>query len=649
VTLRGAKSFAALLTLCFLLTGISLIWMDPNHINGDTLNYLAIANYYLYSPVVHVRDAFTVGPVIPALIAATKFVALKFVPWSPDVDIAVLKGLSFFCYVAMTLSAFRVMTRHIERKQAFLALFCLFGILGCVKDTLSLNGEMVASAALSVLMVVLQQQHRSPLRYVAAALLSIFVIYTKIQAIPLLFLLLVSESNSRRELAIILLYVFSATIIAEAFLYLNGVGLVNSFIYMYVYLSSGSVAGSISVGKSAGFYSGLAKYFQNLTWLLERTTADFAFVYIILALLLLGRVAPRKNLFSDWKVWLGVTIFTILAPGRDFEHYLMFLLPFAFRFAGPAVAGVRSTALSPAQWRYCQEGMAIILFLELAAAVPDLNPGDWNWAGAFPRVAIDQSVEGVRAMIKRNPGTVFVNGWDDRMYSFLNTYNTWGDLPLVTFGIISEQEYVNRMIGNRFDYLVDVTGYSGVLRDKRYALSSQGMEAAVVGRYYDLAFEKGGLVLYRRKTGQLPPYIPLGNPQRMTLSLVSSSLGCKDCFPDYPGIRKLPGEDKFGTYGKQGDPATGDFIVSYIPQGSVSEIKYTVGPNTGGLGIDIYNDCADGSRIKRSVYLEYAKVYAENDAYFSNAVCNTRRVELHFMDNGPGRRQWLGLLGVDGY
>ena len=647
---QSAKIVVYLLLLCLLQIGISLIWMDPNHINGDTFYYVSIANYYLYAPVVHIRDAFTVGPIIPAVIAATKFVALKFVRWSPDVDIAVLKALSFSCYVVMVLSAYRLVVHHVDRKKTTIVLFFLFGLLGCVTDTLSLNGELVAVATLSVLMVVLLQQQRSPLRYLAIAILSTIVIYTKIQAGPLLFLLLASESNSRKELATIMLYTGSVTLCAEAFLYLNGVGLVKSFMYMYVYLSKGGVVESVSIDAHLSLYSRCLKYLEDLDWQLKKAIVDFSFIFILVGLLLFGKVGPRKNLLSDWKVWLGVSVFTVVAPGRHFEHYLMFMLPFTFRFAGPAVAGVHSAPLSPNAWRYFQEGMAVFLLVELAAAVPNLNPYSWKWASAFPAFVIGKGAAGMQAIITHNPGTAFVNGWDYRMYSYTNTYSTWGELPLVWLGVLDEREYVNNLIKNRFDYLIDVIDYSGSIRIKKYALSSQGIEAAVVARYYDLAYEKDKLRLYRRKTGQHPPYVALGIPQRITLSLVSSTLGCKDCFPDYPGISSLPGEDKFGTYTrKKGQPTTGEFVVSYVPQGTINQIKYAVGLSPESLGIDIYNDCVDGRRIKRSVDMERARFDVENDAYFDNDVCSTRLVELHFTDAGTGLGQWLGLLGVDGY
>ena len=541
------------------------------------------------------------------------------------------------------------MIRHIDQKMAFVVLFFLLGLLRCSQDTLSLNGELVAVALLSVLMVVLLQEQRGAGRRVGIAILSVAIIYTKIQAIPLLFLLLASESSHRKELVAILLYVFSAMVAAEVLLYLNGAGLVKNLIYMYVYISTGGFAEAVSPGSSGGLLSRVLSFPGHIGWALGKMARDFSFIYVTVFLILVGKTGTRKNLLSDWKVWLGVTAFTIFAPDRAYEHYFIFLLPFVFRFAGPAIAGVGAAVAGPKEWRFFQAGMAIFLLLELVFSVPGVNPYSWNWDKAFPPFTMSQNMDDVRAIIRRNPGTVLVNGWDYQIDSYLDTYSTWGELPLVMAGAVPEWDYANNLITSKFDYLIDVTDYSGIIRGPEYGLSSQGMEGVFIARYYDLVYDQQGLRLYRRKTGQLPAYVPLRRPQRVPLTLVSSTLGCKDCFPDYTGVRRLPDTDKFGTFYGQGLGVAGDFVVNYIPEGSVSRIKYMVGQNSQDLGIDIYNECADGRTIKRSIDMTNARYDAVNDAYFENGICNTRRIDLHFIDKGLDWQQWVGLLGVDGY
>ena len=62
-------------------------------------------------------------------------------------------------------------------------------------DAFSLNGELVCVAMLAVLHYSLQDTTLSSVKLILLAVLSTVIICTKMQAIPLLFLILVSETS----------------------------------------------------------------------------------------------------------------------------------------------------------------------------------------------------------------------------------------------------------------------------------------------------------------------------------------------------------------------------------------------------------------------------------------------------------------------
>jgi hypothetical protein len=68
--------------ICTFLLGTKIFLLHPNHINPDPYAYVAIANYYLYTPSPQLRDAYTVGPVIPGLFFLIKKISISFLGYS---------------------------------------------------------------------------------------------------------------------------------------------------------------------------------------------------------------------------------------------------------------------------------------------------------------------------------------------------------------------------------------------------------------------------------------------------------------------------------------------------------------------------------------------------------------------------------------
>ena len=140
------------------------------------------------------------------------------------------------------------------------------------------------------------------------------------------------------------------------------------------------------------------------------------------------------------------------------------------------------------------------------SALPDLNQLRGNWAGAFPKSSFGNEVDDVRDIVKNEPGKIFIHGWDYRLNSYLNVYSSKMEFPLLTVGEINEREYLNNLISGEFDYIIDIINYTGYARDWKYSLSGRNIFGAIVARYYDLVYQKGGLQLYKKKSEAFPIY-----------------------------------------------------------------------------------------------------------------------------------------------
>jgi len=195
--------------LCLAFIGVPLAWLNPVEINPDPYFHIQLANYYLFSGHSDVRDALTTGPLIPALYALIKWIGLHFIAWTVDYDIFLLKGLSFVCFFIISIIFAAVNVKEVGRQYTLILLAIFLGLMQVSMDALSPNGELVAVTLLIMLFHLLSTDDHSFVRVFIAALLTISIIYTKLQAIPLLLLILGYGFWGKRELKFFLITVAS--------------------------------------------------------------------------------------------------------------------------------------------------------------------------------------------------------------------------------------------------------------------------------------------------------------------------------------------------------------------------------------------------------------------------------------------------------
>jgi hypothetical protein len=496
---KNAKIYILALIVCFFMVGIPLIWMHPIYINPDSYLYISIADYYLFSNGADIRDAFTVGPVIPFILAIAKFATMKFVAWSTDENIVLLKSLAFFCYVVIFASAYKLIIEFIDDEKTFIALFFLFSLLPIIMDTLSLNGELVSVALISVLMVLFKNRDKNIAWHASISFFSILIIYTKLQAVPILLLLILAESRNKNEFIKTSSCIFSGFLIAEIFLYANGSGVVRNLALLYNYVSQETPSLSGPTIASGNMYAAIRKYFVHIDWIIKNLLVTFPILFFIISSLAFENKKTNGNYFASWKIWICVTFLIIVLPQRQFEHYLILAIPFIIKFTGPAILSIKGDASDLKRGYFIYLFLLFLLAIRVFTTLPDLNQLRQNWGGAFPKSLFGNEVDEVRDIIKNNPGKTYIHGWDYRLNSYLNVYSSKVELPLLIVGAINEREYLDNLISNNFDYVIDIINYTGNTRDWKYSLSGQNIFGAVMDQYYDLVYQKGGLQLYKKK------------------------------------------------------------------------------------------------------------------------------------------------------
>lgn len=496
---RNTKIYIQALIACLFLVGIPLIWLSPDEINPDSHQYISIADYYLYSSNTDIRDALTVGPVIPAILAIIKFSIIKFATWGPDANIVLLKALAFICYVVIFASAYKLIAEFIDERKTSIALIFLLVFLTMRMDSLSLNGELASVAMISVLMVLFRKNDKNLSNLLSISIFSVLVIYTKLQAAPILLLLILSESRSKTEFIKTSCYIVGALLIAETFLYANGAGIIRNLASLYNYVSQEAPSPANTLPGAGHAYNIIKEYSYHIEWILQNLALNFPLLFFVIFALAFENKKPNSNYFSSWKIWICVTIFVIALPHRRFEHYLILTIPFIIRFAGPAIFSIKGKQLNLKNEYFICSFLLLLIFIKAFSALPDLNKLRESGAGAFPKSLFGNEVDDVRDIVKNEPGKIFIHGWDYRLNSYLDVYSSKMELPMLKVGAINEREYLNNLISNDFDYVIDIINYTGYAREWEYSLSNQNIFGAVVAQYYDLVYQKGGLQLYKKK------------------------------------------------------------------------------------------------------------------------------------------------------
>lgn len=484
-----------LLNIAFI--GVPLAWLNPLEINPDPYFHIQLANYYLYSGNTDARDALTVGPLIPAIYAAIKWLGLHFVVWKTQYEIYLIKGMTFACYVVIATVMTMLNVKKISAFKAIIFTAIFLAFIQVSMDALSPNGELVAVALLAILMLLLQVSHLSIHRIFFISLLSVLIIYTKIQAIPILALLLAANLKSIRSAKYLALMLIPLILGVEFFLYVKGAGIVYNLTTLFKYVSDGTLAGSSAPMGKFELLASLQGRARHILWICNQAILNFPEVMFIVLCFVFSSWKD-KDIFKDWRIWLIVTLFTMVLPGRQFEHYTLFAIPFILLFSADAIQIVTSGRASLCDGNRVKGAIisfvifGILFFYKSLIAFPDRAYFDRNNAiiyGVLPnRPALSQ----VKQIINDNPGSLFIHGWDYSVNIYMDAYSNRFEIPMLMARAISEKDYINAIEANQYKYILDITQYQGLIKGPEYWLNGKSHLASELNNHYKLIYSSNG-------------------------------------------------------------------------------------------------------------------------------------------------------------
>lgn len=492
---RGLLAAAILLLASWLLIGIPIALSSPGSINQDTYHYLSIANYYLQTPSWHIRGAYTVGPVIPALLALVKWAVLQVCTWTPDVDVGIVKLASLGCYITITVAA----VKYHERKgitalaSAFVIGVLLF-TLPPEPDALSLNGELVCAAWLALIFVIASkpkpQLYDDPL----IVLLALLVFYTKLQAVLMLAATFCTCFTGRRRWRLILLSAAVFCAVDLVLLY-QGTGWLAELTGLGSYVQHGHGGAEYPIGTLRWFYASISSPLSHISWVLRAT---FYFFPIAVSAIIAALAMRPDRESANLMLWVLVYLASVVIPGRAFDHYLLCFIPVAFLFSH---LSLERLGMSAPKAKIALAVMLGLVAIRFCSTIPDARSfRREQLVGIIPRQLISAEATAVRDQHLIQPGdSLYVHGWDFRYYSYFNKASNGPVLGFVQWGLQDSQEYIRDVIQAKPTFILDVVQHSGLVRDPALALEAKAAWSKSIKVAYQQVFNRNGLVIYRRR------------------------------------------------------------------------------------------------------------------------------------------------------
>lgn len=480
--------------ICIGFIGVPLAWLNPVDINPDPYFHIQLANYYLYSGNTDARDALTVGPLIPAFYAAVKWIGLHFFSWKTAYEIYLIKLLSFACFLIISITFTLRSASVIGRYKALVLTSIFLAFMQFSMDALSPNGELVAVTWMAILIYVSDVASLSLTRIFVIALISIAIIYTKIQAIPLLALILLPRLKSWKNFRYLIIMSIPLTLGLELFLYAKGAGIFYNLATLYKYVSDGAVAGSNAVVGKIELLLSLQVRAKHILWICNQTILNFPIlIFIVIAFIF---VSPsEKNILKDWRIYLFVTFFTMILPGRQFEHYTLFSIPFILLFSAYAINSLQNGEGDALLSRHPLKKYLLTIFVLLSLfayksliAFPGRDYFNGKTSFIYSELPKREALNDVKKILDTNPGPTFIHGWDYSVNLYLDQYSNRFEIPMLMARAISEKQYINAFESNQYKYILDITQYQGLIKGPEYWLNGKNNFAAGANQNYELIY-----------------------------------------------------------------------------------------------------------------------------------------------------------------
>jgi hypothetical protein len=488
--------YIAISLVTFLALGPLIIGFSADHLNPDTYLYISIANYYVFESPTKVIDAFTVGPVIPILIATIKYALMDFVVWDANTDIILVKILSITCCIAIFVMSAAHMRRQLPGKSVSIFILLLLALLPVNLDTVGLNGELVSVCFFLIL--VLTFRISSDILWVFfVSLVSFLILNTKMQSVIFLVMLLFWGTYKNGTFDILKLVSVAFIIcVLDLILYFFDLGFIYRLLDMLTYTGIGSSdsAGDLSVV----LFSIVDHYMSGLMWAINSIVINTPLLaFIVIYSLFTPKSTEGMILIQHPILWLLVLLVTMITPGKNFEHYSVYAIFYTVFMAPIVLVDIGSRVTSDLS-KMIIPSLLLIIIYNVAPSVFGTDSAEGR-KKIFPSEKLSGQIPELLNIVSSTPGKLLVHGWDYRYYSIFSRGSFGMELPLVVSGIVPEERYFDSIDDENYRYIVDVVQASGLIGGIEHSLSHTTSYGQRILRDYQVIGAQNGVVLYEKK------------------------------------------------------------------------------------------------------------------------------------------------------
>lgn len=440
-------------TILVLLTLIFGIWAMPaTKINPDTYYYITKGAMFENCKDSLLRDAYTVGFILPAIFQILHLIISESFDYLGSAiifsKVLICCIIIFYCYQCLQGEKFE---KKIILKLFLLSFLFYYWTTGNNEisiDTGSLNAEYICVLILILIINQLENFNNINHKIYIISILVVLLLNTKLQAIPILFgLLLVCNLSITEKIKVLFLFLILIFLNYIIFKYFKIETLFNfDKIIHYIKINP---YGSTD-------YTGVIN--QNLDFI-KTIFIKYKIIYIIiihsLLMFIKGSVIEKKyaiNLF----ILFTITIFVILLPNKQFEHYQIFLLVPIFFY-------IKNFYCNLALF-YNKLFIVAIITISILLTYSKFNNFKY-YLNSYDYLAIlnpypDDQIIALKENNDFKNKRIYVNGWDYSIYSYLKSCRADEEYSSLIGGVINQEKFYENILKSKYDYIVDITYYT---------------------------------------------------------------------------------------------------------------------------------------------------------------------------------------------
>jgi hypothetical protein len=465
------------------------IWTMPaTQINPDNFYYIYLGSMFENCNDGKLNDAYTVGIVMPGIFRILFLaVSQSFDYLSASIIFSkavVCLILASFCYLCVAGEK-----SGPDRLAKLILLSITFYYWEPTTDIASFNAEYVCVILLISVLLLFDNYKDLQYQIYAVCLLVLFIINTKIQAIPILFglVLVAKKSNVEKiKLALIFLLLWG----------LNQLVLIKLNIGVFLALQNIKAYVLSNLDNSNGLESLIKENYLYLWAIFLRY--KILFFFFLIAILATKGSATEKRYIKSFYVLLLITIFVVLLPNKRFDHYqILFLVPL--------FVGIKNFKLNLEKIQSKKTFLgALFLILSFFAIKHEYKMIN-KYLDNYSLIKIsypysDGAMKDLKTSFDFTNKKVYVNGWDYSISPYLKACRASDDYAELKGQHLAQGSFYSDVIEKKYDYIIDTTSYSSIISNdlENSLYFNQSLKSQFLIEY-NFAYQSQGLYVFKIK------------------------------------------------------------------------------------------------------------------------------------------------------